>query len=111
MQFALLYYYDPAVAGPTKEELLDWLSFDAAVRKAGVFVHEAGFHSVSRARTVRVRDGKTSSEKGAATSTPVLAGYYLVNVADAEAAEVWAAMIPTARYGAVEIRPIVEYDA
>jgi hypothetical protein len=109
MQFALLYYYDPAVAGPTKEELLDWLAFDAAVRKAGVFVHEAGFHSVSRARTVRVRDGKTSSEKGGATGTPVLAGYYLVNVADAEAAEVWAAMIPTARYGSVEVRPIVEY--
>jgi hypothetical protein len=109
MQFALLYYYDPAVAGPTKEELLDWLAFDGAVRKAGVFVHEAGFHSVSRARTVRVRDGETSSEQGGATGTPVLAGYYLVDVADAEAAEVWAAMIPTARYGAVEVRPIVEY--
>jgi hypothetical protein len=111
MQFALLYYYDPAVAGPTKEELLDWLAFDGAVRKAGAFVHEAGFHSVSRARTVRVRDGEPASEQGGATGAPVLAGYYVVDVDSIEAAEGWAAKIPTARYGAVEVRPIVQYDA
>ncbi|WP_202797130.1 YciI family protein [Kribbella flavida] len=73
-------------------------------------MHEAGFHSVARARTVRVRDGQFESESGGATSGPVLAGYYVVNVDGIEAAEQWAARIPTARYGAVEVRPVVEYD-
>ena len=35
MKFALLYFYDPAQAGPAEGEVSDWLALDAEIREAG----------------------------------------------------------------------------
>ena len=111
MKFALVYSYDPTTASPSEGEVPAWIALDEEFRAAGVTVHEAGFHPVDQARTVRVRDGRTSVEKGSATPAPyTVAGYYVVDVADIEAATELAAKIPTAGYGSVEIRQVVEFD-
>lgn len=38
----------------------------------------------------------------------VVAGMYVIDVSDLDAATVWAGRVPTARYGTVEVRPIVD---
>ncbi len=34
MKFALLYFYDPAQAGPAEGEVSDWLALDAEIKEA-----------------------------------------------------------------------------
>lgn len=67
---------------------------------------------IATATTVRVRSGKTLSTDGPFAETKEqLGGYYLIDVPDLDAAIAWAAKIPTAEYGCVEVRPIWEMDA
>jgi len=89
MTSALLYGCDPATASPSEGEVSDWIAFDQAVKDAGVFVHEAGLQPVSTARTVSVRDGEVVTEDGRLAAFEVIAGYFLLDVADAEAAADW----------------------
>ncbi|MGA2536223.1 MAG: YciI family protein [Terracidiphilus sp.] len=64
-------------------------------------------HSVSKATTVRVRDGKTLVTDGPFAETKEqLGGYYLIEAADLDAATAIAARIPGARMGSIEVRPI-----
>ncbi|MGW0196277.1 YciI family protein [Nonomuraea sp. NPDC003201] len=108
-KFALVYQYDPAATGPAQGEVPDWFAYDKEVREAGVLAYEAGFHEASSGRTVSVRDGATVVDDGVApTSGAVVAGLYIVDVADINAATSWAEKIPTARYGSVDVRPVVE---
>ena len=110
MKFALLYQYDPAQAGPADDEVRDWLEFDKRVRDAGAFVYEAGFHGADAARRVTVRDGASAVEGASGRSGEAIAGLYVVDVADLDAATALAEQIPTARYGAVEVREVVDYQ-
>jgi hypothetical protein len=65
-------------------------------------------HSVSKATTVRLRDGKTLVTDGPFAETKEqLGGYYLIEAADLDAATAIAARIPGARMGSIEVRPIV----
>lgn len=110
MKYSLLYAYDPTQTGPSDAEIDAWLAFDAAVKEAGVFVYEAGLHPAKTAQTVRVRDGQTSHQRGPlAGSGESIAGFYILDVADMQSALDWAARLPTAAYGAVEVRAIVEF--
>jgi hypothetical protein len=113
MRFALLYYYDPTKTGPAKGEVSDWLAFDQQVKDAGVFDYEVGFQPQNRARTVSVRDGRATVEDGGpmGTAGEILAGCYVLDVEGAEQAKEWARKIPTATYGKVEVRPIVEFPS
>ena len=109
MKFALLYQYDPTQTGPADNEVEDWLAFDKRVRDAGSFVYEAGFHPVDAARWVTVRDGESAVEGVSGRPGPVTAGLYVVDVADFNAATALAEQLPTARYGTVEVREVVDY--
>lgn len=110
MKFALLYQYDPSKTGPSPAEISDWLAFDAQVRDAGIFVYESGFHAADHARTVSLRDGAASVTDGVGQGDgEVSAGVYVIDVDDAEAATAWAKKVPTASYGSVAVRQVVEY--
>ncbi|MGH2534669.1 MAG: YciI family protein [Thermomicrobiales bacterium] len=112
MKVALLYYYDPAQAGPTEGEVADWLAFEKDVNEAGIHVYEAGFQPAARAQTVSVRDGQAATEDGPVVGVGnVISGVWVIDVASAEDAAAWAQRIPTATYGKVEVRPIVEFAA
>ena len=110
MKFALLYQYDPTQAGPADNEVQDWLAFDKQVRDAGSFVYEAGFHPVDAARRVTVRDGASTVDGVGGRPGEAIAGIYVVDVADLNAATALAEQLPTARYGAVEVREVVDYQ-
>ena len=52
MKFALLYFYDPAHAGPAEGEVGDWLALDAAIKEARARVY-GGPVSIRRAQLGR----------------------------------------------------------
>jgi hypothetical protein len=104
-----LVFLRPAQAGAAEGEVSNWLALDTEIKDSGAFVYETGFQPQSTARTVSVRDGQASTEDGGvAKSGDVVAGLYVVDVADVEEAVEWAKRIPAATYGKVEIRPVVE---
>jgi len=54
-----------------------------------------------------VVDGKTHVQDGPyAESKEELGGYYLIDVADLDAALSWAARCPGASHGTIEVRPV-----
>ncbi|MGN6593513.1 MAG: YciI family protein [Terriglobales bacterium] len=64
----------------------------------------------STAATVRVRNGKTQTTDGPFAETKEqLGGYYLIEAPDRAAAEKIAAEIPGARFGSIEVRPIMTF--
>jgi hypothetical protein len=63
------------------------------------------------ARTVRLRNGKAATTDGPFAETKQqLGGYYLVEAADIDEAAKIAAKIPGARFGSVEVRPIMTFS-
>ena len=66
-------------------------------------------HATHTATTVRVRNGEVSVFDGPFAETrEMLAGFYLVDANDLNAAIQIAAGIPPARYGSIEVRPVRE---
>ena len=89
----------------------DYGSFTEEIMKSGTFKDAARLRPVATATTVRVRDGKTLTTDGPFAETKEqLGGYYLIDVKNLDEAIKWAAKIPSARLGSVEVRPIWEYD-
>ena len=87
----------------------EWFAFSQALVDAGAMVAGDPLHGIDTATTVRVRDGKTLSTDGPFAETKeILGGYYIIDVADLDAATEWATKVPLAPYGSVEIRPILE---
>ncbi|MCW2994379.1 MAG: YciI family protein [Conexibacter sp.] len=83
------------------------MTFTQDLRQSGALVAGDGFQGTETATTVRVRDAETQLTDGPFAETDeVLSGYYLIDVADLEAAVAWAAKIPGASYGSVEVRPV-----
>ena len=64
------------------------------------------------ATTVHVEDGETIATDGPFAETKeVLGGYYLIDVETLDDAIEWAAKLPSARYGHIEVRPVVMRQA
>ena len=108
----LLLMYQPAGPEPTQDEIRKewprWAKFDEEIRGAGgVYIDNNGLAGTGAATTVRVRDGETQVTDGPFAETKeYLAGYYLIEVPDLDGALEWAARIPSAEYGSVEVRPM-----
>jgi hypothetical protein len=61
----------------------------------------------STATTVRVRNGSTRTASGpAASGTEQIIGFYVIDAKSQEEAVAYAAKVPSAAVGAVEVRPI-----
>jgi len=76
---------------------------------AGQYVASAPHHPTAMATSVRMRDGRRLVTDGPFAETrEQLGGYYLVDAADLDEALAIAARIPGARWGTVEVRPVIE---
>jgi hypothetical protein len=65
----------------------------------------------SKATTVRVRDGKRLTTDGPFAETKEqLGGFYLVDAPDLDKAIEMASKLPGARFGSIELRPIMKFD-
>lgn len=75
----------------------------------GQYLAAGPLHSVATATSVRVRDGRRLVTDGPFAETrEQLGGYYVVEAKDLDEAISIAEQIPPARYGTVEIRPVME---
>ncbi len=79
------------------------------LREAGVHLGGERLQPIAAATTVRVRDGKTMITDGPFAETKEqLGGYYLLDCKDLDEALAFAAKIPSADYGSIEVRPLME---
>ncbi len=114
MRYILLINTDEAVeAARTDEENQAVYGaygiFTNELRESGKFLGGEALQPTATATTVRVREGKTLTTDGPYAETKEqLGGYYLVEAADLDEAIAWAAKIPGAKEGAIEVRPIME---
>jgi hypothetical protein len=107
-QFMLLLYRSEAAAAGRDGEASLWAEFNKALREAGVLAGDGRLHPAETATTVRVRNGAADLTDGPfAVTKEELAGFYLLECADLDQALGYAARLPLARYGAVEVRPVV----
>ena len=73
----------------------------------GQYLGASPLHPVSTATSVRVRDGKRLVTDGPFAETrEQLGGYYLVDCETLDDAIAWAARVPTAKSGTIEVRPL-----
>jgi hypothetical protein len=87
-------------------------AFGEEAQKAGVLLGGEGLQPTSTATTVRVRDGEALTTDGPFAETrEQLGGYYLLDCKDLDDAISWAAKIPGAQNGSVEVRPVMDYEA
>jgi len=88
-----------------------YFAFSDEAGKAGVIVAGEGLERTSAATTVRVRDGERVLSDGPFAETKEqLGGFYLLECANLDEAIDWAAKIPGAATGSVEVRPVMNYE-
>jgi len=84
-----------------------YAEFGRAASAAGVLVDGNELGPTASATTVRIRDGNQLVTDGPyAEVKESLGGYYVLDCASFDEAVGWAARIPAAAYGAVEVRPV-----
>ena len=99
----------PAEAEEREAELPLWVEFNDNLRDAGLLVGSDRLHDEDTATTVRVRGGDSEVVDGPfAVTKEFLRGYYILECRDLDSALKQAARVPLARYGSVEVRPIMD---
>ena len=116
MRYALLIYTEEFTEPPSEEVARSVMeaynAFGDHIKARGAFEAGEALDSVTTATTVRVRDGKTLTTDGPFAETKeALGGFYIVEAADLDEAIGYAAMIPGAQQGSIEIRPIYDWAA
>jgi hypothetical protein len=80
------------------------------MKAAGVYLSNHGLAPVTDATTVRVQNGETVVTPGRFAETDEhLEGYFQLDCKTLDEAIGWAAKMPYAKGGSVEIRPIITY--
>jgi hypothetical protein len=109
----LIYDNEAQMAKMTKEEggkmMGEYRDFTQDITKSGHYLGGNPLQPTATGTTVRVRSGKVSTTDGPYAETKEqLAGYYMIEAKDLNDAMQVAARIPSARSGAIEVRPIRE---
>jgi hypothetical protein len=112
MRYMLLLYVNgrPEPGSPEAEAMFGEIAaFHRECDEHGVLVASDPLGEPDTATTVRVRDGKTLNTDGPfAEAREWLGGYFMLDCRDRDEALELAARCPTARTGAVELRPVLE---
>jgi len=100
----------PAPGSPEAAQMFtDYQVALGEMARAGVLLDCAPLQGASLATTVRVRDGQTILTDGpAAELKEQVGGYTLVDCADLDQALHFAAMLPAATAGSVEVRAVID---
>ena len=89
----------------------EYFAFTEGIKKSGHLLGGEALQPVQTATTVRIRNGKVSTTDGPFAETKEqLGGYYFINARDLNDAIQVAAKIPSARYGSIEVRPVIEFE-
>jgi hypothetical protein len=116
MQYLLLIYSneneEPRPGTPEGDAHINaYMKFGEEIKQNNVGLGGNALDSVSTATTVRVRNGKAETTDGPFAETKEqLGGYYLLDCKDLDEALEYAAKIPSAKIGSVEVRPIMVFE-
>lgn len=115
MKYMVLLYGDPADDPmPGSPEFDPWLeefmTLDTRMAHVATVLSGEGLQGVETATCLKARNGKVEIMDGPFAETREhLGGYYLIEAANLDDARTFAAAIPIARTGTVEIRPVMDY--
>jgi hypothetical protein len=88
--------------------LAEYYAYARQAREAGVMTGGAPLAPATAATSVRMRDGERLIADGPFAETKeVLGGFFELECTNLDEALDWAARIPGARYGTIEVRPVV----
>jgi len=116
MQYlCLIYDEEKKMAGMPKSEvdamMGEYGAFTQSVKASGHYLGGNPLQPVHTATTVRVRNGKMSTTDGPFAETKEqLGGYYLIEAKDLNEAIQIGSRIPSAKYGSIEVRPIMVFN-
>jgi hypothetical protein len=106
MQFLCLIYADPG-RKPPADAVARYGALNQAMKTQGVFIAAGQLQPTDESAVLRIEPASTNVADGpVAAGTTALAAFYLIECTDRERALAWAARIPAAEYGSVEIRPL-----
>ena len=118
MKYALLIYSDQSSwadlsdeekAGQRANEMPRWISAMEELGKADPGLTGYELDAGSTAKVVRVRDGESIVTDGPYAETKeIIGGLFVLDLPDLDEAIRLASLVPSAEYGSMEIRPIVE---
>ncbi len=100
---------DPAVMG---EILGAYNGYTQMLKDTGAFIAGEALQPVTTATTLRQKDGQTVTTDGPFAETKEgLGGFYLIQAADLDSALALAEQCPGIRFGSIEVRPVVDFEA
>lgn len=114
MRYLLLIYnneqeYDAMPEAEREADFHNHYAYSNELAQSGVMRGGSPLLATTAATTVRVRDGKVMTTHGPFAETKEqLSGYYEIECNNLDEAIVWAGKLPTAKFGSIEIRPIME---
>ena len=99
---------DDAEIAARDADLPEWKRVLEEFNANGTFVGSGRLLPVDTATTIRVRDHESELTDGPfAVTKEVLGGYFILDCEDLDAATAAAEKLPVARYGSVEVRPLM----
>lgn len=116
MQYMLLIYNNPALeptyGTPEFEAMMGgFFALNERMKADGVLRGGEGLKGIETATSLKIRGGKVETMDGPFAETKEhLGGFYLIEVADLDAALRYAAMVPSATFGTIEVRPLMDYN-
>jgi hypothetical protein len=118
-RYAALIYGDASTENSGTPEqwaaiMVEYNDFGATAGAAGVMAGGEALQPTTTATTIQVKGGKggelLTTDGPFAETKEVLGGFYLLDCKDLDEAIHWAAQIPGAWHGRVEVRPVVDFS-
>lgn len=116
MKYMLLLYAapdkEPAYGTPEFDEMMaSFAAVSETMVNDGVFIGGEGLQGTETATSLRIKSGKVETMDGPFAETREhLGGYYVLDVPDLDTALKYAASIPIAHFGTVEVRPLLDFN-
>jgi hypothetical protein len=116
MNYMILIYGDPtrepAYGTPEFDEMMGgYTILNRKMQADGVIRSGDGLQGVNTAKSLRITAGKVETMDGPFAETREhLGGYYIIDVPDMETALTYAALVPAAKHGTVEVRPVMNFN-
>lgn len=111
MKYMLLVYLDEEALSDDEREhcYVESAQLTQRLNSSGKYLDASPLHPIATATSVRVRNGQRLITDGPFAETrEQLGGYYLIEATDLDEAITIAEQIPPARFGTIEIRPVME---
>ena len=113
MEYMILIYDDEAAGANAPKEAVEkmfgeYRAYSASLVEKGAMRNGNPLQPSATATTVRLRNGERQTADGPhRAGGEQLGGYYIIDCADLDEALDWAAKVPSAAYGTIEVRPVL----